>query len=124
MARGKPGREQLDLVSDILTALTDPADCICGGIDARNYGELCGLPEARALYAEILGCRPTGDLCRRQRLAGAHVRTHLQGLDLRPQGFGAPLVQRGEGPLPLPRPGYDRHFRVTETFGIELVTVP
>ena len=59
MARGKPGREQLDLVSDILTALTDPADCICGGIDARNYGELCGLPEARALYAEILGCRPT-----------------------------------------------------------------
>ena len=55
MARGKPGKAQLDLVSDMLTVLTDPADCQVDGIDARNYGELAGLPCARQLYTEILG---------------------------------------------------------------------
>ena len=57
MARGKPGREQLDMGSDILTVLSTAEDCISGGIDARNYGELAGLPEAKALFAELLGCK-------------------------------------------------------------------
>ena len=48
MSRGKPGKEQLDLVSDILTVLTDPADCIENGTDVRNYGVLAGLPAAKA----------------------------------------------------------------------------
>lgn len=46
MARGKPGRAQLDMVSDILTVLTRPEQCLSDGIDARNYGELAGLPAA------------------------------------------------------------------------------
>ena len=58
MSRGKPGKEQLDLVSDVLTALTDPADCIIDGIDVRNYGELSGLPAAKRLFSDILGCKP------------------------------------------------------------------
>ena len=58
MARGKPSRQQLDLVSDLLTALTDPAQCITDGVDARNYGELTGLPCARRYWAEILDCKP------------------------------------------------------------------
>ena len=48
MARGKPSSAQLDLVSDILTVLTDSADCKVDGMDARNYGELGGLPCAKA----------------------------------------------------------------------------
>ena len=47
MARGKPGKEQLDLVSDILSILKTPEDCMSNGVDARNYGELSGLKEAR-----------------------------------------------------------------------------
>ena len=47
MARGKPGAAQLDVVSDILSVLTTPEDCIDDGIDARNYGELSGLPSAK-----------------------------------------------------------------------------
>ena len=58
MARGKPGKEQLDLVSDILTVLQTPEDCVVDGLDVRNYGELTGLPCAKKLFAEILGCKP------------------------------------------------------------------
>ncbi len=47
MARGKPGREQLDMVSDILTVLTDADDCFSDGVDARNYGELAGLKKGK-----------------------------------------------------------------------------
>ena len=58
MARGKPGKAQLDLVSDILTVLNDPAQYVSDGIDVRNYGELTGIPAAKRLFAEILGCKP------------------------------------------------------------------
>ena len=57
MARGKPSTAQLDLVSDILTVMHGPEDCYDGDIDSRNYGELAGLPSARAYWAEILGCK-------------------------------------------------------------------
>ena len=58
MARGKPAKAQLDLVSDILTVLTDGDDCIVDGVDARNYGVLEGLPCAREYWADVLGCKP------------------------------------------------------------------
>ena len=58
MARGKPGKAQLDLVSDMLTALTDPADCMDGNVDVRNYGELTGIPSAKRLFADLLGTDP------------------------------------------------------------------
>ena len=47
MARGKPGKEQLDLVSDIFGLMQKPEDYVSDGVDVRNYGELCGLPAAR-----------------------------------------------------------------------------
>ena len=58
MARGKPASMQLDAVSDILTIITTAEDCISGGIDTRNYGELAGIPEARRYWADVLGCKP------------------------------------------------------------------
>ena len=57
MARGKPGRDQLDLVTPMLSLVTRPEDFGADGIDERNYGEVAGLPEAKALFAEILGCK-------------------------------------------------------------------
>lgn len=56
MARGKPSTEQLDMVTREMAQLTRPEDYLAGGLDTRNYGELAGIPEARALFAEILGC--------------------------------------------------------------------
>ena len=52
MARGKPSKQQLDLVSGILTALTSAEECVDSGVDARNYGELKGLESARKLFAD------------------------------------------------------------------------
>ena len=57
MARGKPAKKQLDLVSDILTVMQTPEDCFDGDIDSRNYGELAGLPSARAYWADVLDCK-------------------------------------------------------------------
>ena len=55
MARGKPGKAQLDMVSDIFDLMREPEDYVSGGIDVRNYGELRGLPAAQRLFADIFG---------------------------------------------------------------------
>ena len=59
MSRGKPSKLQLDLVSDMLTTLVDPAECIIDGNDCRNYGDLAGLKCAREYWADVLGCKPS-----------------------------------------------------------------
>ena len=58
MARGKPAKQQLDAVSDILSVITTGEECIDNGLDTRNYGELSGIPSAKAYWAEVLGCKP------------------------------------------------------------------
>ena len=60
MARGKPGKAQLDLVSDILTILSDPEECVSDGIDVRNYGELSGIPAVRYSLCQASVCRSAG----------------------------------------------------------------
>ena len=124
MARGKPGKAQLDLVSDIMTVLTDPDDCMDEGVNARNYGELSGIPSAKKLFAEILGCKPS------QVFAAGNSSLQLM-YDTVSKAYTHGLLHsespwcRQEGLKWLcPAPGYDRHFKVTESFGFELVTVP
>ena len=59
MARGKPSAEQLDLTEGLLTAVKSSEDCFAeDGTDCRNYGGLDGLPEAKALFAPMLGVTP------------------------------------------------------------------
>ena len=124
MARGKPGREQLDLVSGILTVLKTPEDCQVDGIDARNYGELTGLPSAKALWADILGCKPEecfiGGNASLTLMYDTICKAFTHGL-LHSQ---APWCRLDTVKWLCPAPGYDRHFKVTESFGFELITVP
>ena len=124
MARGKPSKQQLDLVSDILTVLSDPADCMDEGIDARNYGEISGLPCARRYFADVLGCKPE------QVFAGGSASLTLM-YDVIAKGVThgllhsvRPWSQESGLKWLCPAPGYDRHFRITESFGFELITIP
>ena len=122
MSRGKPGRDQLNAVSDILNVLT-LEDCTSGSMDVRNYGNLAGIPEARAMWADILGCQPA------EIFVGGSASLQLM-YDLVAKGMDFGLLHsekpwnKVEGRKWLcPAPGYDRHFRITELFGFELITV-
>ncbi|MBQ6160480.1 MAG: aminotransferase class I/II-fold pyridoxal phosphate-dependent enzyme [Oscillospiraceae bacterium] len=124
MARGKPGKEQLDLVSGILTALTKPEDCECDGIDARNYGNLSGLPAAKRLFAEILDCKPEqcfmGGSSSLQLMYDLVAKAWTHGLLHSPQ----PWCREPKVKWLCPAPGYDRHFAVSKSFGMEMIPVP
>ena len=123
MSRGKPGREQLDLVSGILTILADPDACREDGVDVRNYGAFSGLPSAKALFADILGCKP--EEC----FIGGNASLNLM-YDVISKAYTHGLLHSEKPWSKLdkvkflcPAPGYDRHFRVTQSFGAELITV-
>ena len=124
MARGKPGKEQLDLVSDMLTVLKTPEDCISEGVDARNYGELSGLHEAKVLFADILGCKPEqcfiGGSASLTLMYDTISKAFTHGL----KNSEKPWSKLDKVKFLCPAPGYDRHFKVTESFGCELLTVP
>ena len=124
MARGKPGKAQLDLVSDLLTVLSDPAQCGMDGVDARNYGELSGLPAAKALFADILGCRPEecfiGGNASLTLMYDTIAKAYTHGLTHSPK----PWAKLDSVKWLCPAPGYDRHFKISETFGMEMITIP
>ena len=123
MSRGKPGKAQLDLVSDILTVLTDPADCIVDGTDVRNYGILAGLPAAKALFADVLGCKPEecfiGGTASLTLMYDTVSKAYTHGL----LHSEKPWCKLDKVKFLCPAPGYDRHFKITESFGFELITV-
>ena len=124
MARGKPGKAQLDLVSDIFNLMQDPADYVSDGIDVRNYGEMSGLPSAKALFAEILGCKPeqvfVGGNASLQLMYDTISKAYTHGL----LHSERPWCKEETVKWLCPAPGYDRHFKVTEAFGFELITIP
>ena len=123
MSRGKPGKAQLDLVSDILTVLTDPADCIVDGTDVRNYGILAGLPAAKALFADVLGCKPEecfiGGTASLTLMYDTIAKAYTHGL----LHSEKPWCKLDKVKFLCPAPGYDRHFKIIESFGFELITV-
>lgn len=124
MARGKPGRAQLELVSDLLTVLSDPAECVDEGVEARNYGELSGVPSAKALFAEILGCRSEqvfiGGNSSLQLMYDTIAKAYTNGL----LHSERPWCREEHIKWLCPAPGYDRHFKVTQNFGFEMITIP
>ena len=124
MARGKPGKAQLDLVSDIFSLMQKTEDYVSDGVDVRNYGELSGLPAAKRLFAEILGCRPeqvfVGGNASLQLMYGVIDNAFIHGRLHSPRPWcKEPIVK-----WLCPAPGYDRHFKLTESFGFELITIP
>lgn len=123
MSRGKPGKEQLDLVSDMLTVLTRPEDCIAAGLDVRNYGELAGLPCAREYFADVLGCRPEecfiGGNASLTLMYDTIAKAYTHGL----LHSEKPWAKLDTVKFLCPSPGYDRHFKISQSFGMELITI-
>ena len=124
MARGKPGREQLDMVTDLCNILVKPEDFISDGIDSRNYGNVDGLPAAKALFADILGCKPeqcfVGGNASLQLMYDTVAKAYSNGL----LHSEKPWSKLEKVKWLCPAPGYDRHFKVTQSFGAELINVP
>ena len=124
MARGKPCRDQLDMVMDIFDVLKTPQDYIIDGVETRNYGEVAGIPAARALFAELLGCKAS------QVFVGGNASLQLM-YDAVSKAFTHGLLHSEKPWCKLdkvkwicPVPGYDRHFKVTQSFGVEMISVP
>ncbi|BBZ57112.1 aminotransferase class I/II-fold pyridoxal phosphate-dependent enzyme [Mycolicibacterium phocaicum] len=126
LTRGKPSAEQLDLSNAMLNLPGDtPGSYLDGnGTDTRNYGGLHGLPELRAIFGELLGL-PVQNL-----IAGNNASLELMHdvivFSLLHGGVDSPRpwVQEPVLKFLCPSPGYDRHFAITESFGIEMIPVP
>ncbi|MBQ8995791.1 MAG: aminotransferase class I/II-fold pyridoxal phosphate-dependent enzyme [Oscillospiraceae bacterium] len=125
MARGKPSPEQLDLSEDVLNAVTDINNCYSrDGIDCRNYSDFYGLSELRELFSQILSV-PFNNV-----LIGGNSsltlmydtisRAFLHGLANSPR----PWSQEEKIKMLCPVPGYDRHYTICESFGIEMISIP
>ncbi|MGN0809545.1 MAG: aminotransferase [Christensenellales bacterium] len=122
MARGKPSRAQLDLSNELLNMHID--DTVDEGVEARNYGELMGLPACRRLFADLLGVR-YGQLF----MGGNSSLTLMYDTISKAYTHGLlhsdkPWSQFDKVKFLCPVPGYDRHFTISETFGMEMIPIP
>ncbi len=124
MSRGKPSATQLDVSLDILDAINSKSLLKAeDGTDCRNYGVLDGIPEAKKLMADMIGTTPDHVIIYGNASLSIMYdqvsRAYTHGL------LGnTPWCKLDKIKFLCPAPGYDRHFAITERFGIEMITIP
>mgnify|MGYP003106543347 FL=1 len=124
MSRGKPGISQLDMGMDILDALNSKSDMKTeDGMDVRNYGVLDGIPEAKRLMAGIMGVKPENVVVCGNASLSIMYDTISRSMTHGVMG-STPWCKLDKVKFLCPVPGYDRHFAITEHFGIEMINVP
>ena len=123
MSRGKPSRAQVALSNDMLN-IDVVSNAVTDGIDAFNYGGLDGLPICRRFFADTLGVKPeqvfVGGNASLQLMYDTIAKAYTHGL----LHSEKPWSKLDKIKWLCPAPGYDRHFKVTQAFGMELITVP
>lgn len=121
MSRGKPAPEQLDLSNALMDAL--PGFTAADGTDARNYGLGVGLPEARALFGQLLGV-PAAQVVVDSSASLSLMHDVIVYALLNGVPGGQPWVAQQPVTFLCPVPGYDRHFSICEARGIKMINVP
>ncbi len=124
MTRGKPCSEQLDLANGLQTALSEKDFKAQDGTDCRNYGGLEGIPEARQLFADLLGVSASQILVLGNSSLNLMYDTMARAMLFALPGASRPWCKEETVKFLCPVPGYDRHFAVTQSLGIEMIPVP
>ena len=124
MSRGKPSPEQLNLSLGLLELPAVELLRAENGLDTRNYGLLDGLPEMKRIFGDLLEVDPSWIF-----VGGNSSLNLMYDAVARAMQFGVgnhetPWGKQGKVKFLCPVPGYDRHFGITETFGIEMINVP
>ena len=124
MSRGKPCQEQLDLSMGIMDALTSSEDLTCeDGTDCRNYGVLDGIHEAKVLIGDMMENHPDNIIIYGNSSLNVMYDTVSRAMTHGIMG-NTPWCRLDKVKFLCPVPGYDRHFGITEYFGIEMIPVP
>lgn len=123
MSRGKPGVDQLDMMTGILDSLTSSDELKSGNVDLRNYGMLDGIPECKKMMADLMEVKPENVIVYGNSSLNIMYDTVSRSMTHGVCG-STPWAKLDKVKFLCPVPGYDRHFAVTEFFGIEMINVP
>ena len=123
MSRGNPCKEQLDLSLDMLNVFDDGKFMSESGNDVRNYGLLDGIPEAKEFFSDMIGVNNDEIIIFGNSSLNAMYFAVQLAYNKGVLG-GTPWSQSGKLKFLCPVPGYDRHFKVTEFFGFEMINIP
>ena len=124
MSRGKPSASQLDLSKGMMDVLKSDSNLTCeDGTDCRNYGVLDGIPEAKRLLAGMIGAKPEQVIVYGNSSLNVMYDTVARAMTHGVMG-STPWCKLDKVKFLCPVPGYDRHFAITEHFGIEMINIP
>ena len=124
MSRGKPCVEQLDLSMGMMDVLNSSSDLTCDdGTDCRNYGVLDGIREAKELLADMMEVNPENLIIYGNSSLNVMYDTIARSMTHGVMG-STPWAKLDKVKFLCPVPGYDRHFAITEYFGIEMINIP
>ena len=124
MSRGKPSVEQLDLSMGMMDVLSSNDDLTCeDGTDCRNYGVLTGIKEAKELIGDMMEVSPENIIIYGNSSLNVMFDTVSRSMTHGVMG-STPWCKLDKVKFLCPVPGYDRHFAITEYFGIEMINVP
>lgn len=124
MTRGKPSTAQLDLAMGMMDVLNSTSDLKClEGVDCRNYGVLDGIREAKQLLADMTEVSPDNIIIYGNSSLNVMFDTVSRSMTHGVMG-STPWSKLDKVKFLCPVPGYDRHFKITEYFGIEMINIP